>query len=70
MHTFATRMLNTCGNLDCDTSFIGFSTRSVLDVLNHLEVCTDNYCESPELYFHLYNDSSITPWGTIRTNRR
>ena len=42
----------------------------LLKGLSHLELYTDNYYTSPELYLHLYNESSINACGTIRTNRR
>lgn len=59
--------------LDSDTASIGLCNRSVLDLLNglnYLELYTDNYYTSPELYLHLYNEYGINACGTIRTNRR
>ena len=57
-------------SLDSDTASVGLCSRSVLDLLQGLELYTDNYYTSPELYLHLYNECAINACGTVCTNRR
>ena len=57
------------------TVYAGLCSQIVLELMTGLEykglqLYTDNYYSSPELFLKLYNDMGINSCRTVRTNRK